>query len=113
VTVTPEAKIKKLVNKLLDEFVEDLSRPKLYRFWPVPGGFGASSLDCLVCYYGFWIGIECKAPGKEPTPRQFHTINQMLDAGAHVRVISSEESLASLKAILLMIKMSHANANHS
>lgn len=106
--VTPEGKIKKMVQKVLGEFYEDhLTGGGLYAYWPVPSGFGASSLDCIVCYRGKFIGIETKAPGKKPTPRQELTIKQMRDGGGMVFVIDGEEGVHQLRAALHGIK----NAN--
>ena len=99
--VTPEGKIKKLVNKVLDEFVgPDLSQPELYRYWPVPSGFGKSSLDCIVCYRGRFIAIETKTPGKKPTPRQELCIEEMKCAWADVFVIDSKAGCDELRALL-------------
>lgn len=103
--VTPEGKIKKLVQKVLDEF-EDYTPTGagLYRYWPVPSGFGASSLDCIVCYRGRFIGIETKAPGKKPTPRQGLTIIQMRSADAIVLVIDDEKGVHELRVVLQGLK---------
>jgi hypothetical protein len=112
--VTPEGKIKKLVKKVLDEFSESVNdgvfhTSVLKQFWPVPAGFGASDLDCIVCYYGRYIAIETKAPGKRPTPRQELTIAQTRGAGGPVFVIDGEKGLFDLRAYLQGIK----DANNS
>lgn len=104
--VTPEGKIKKLVNNVLDEFVgEDKAHPLLYRYWPVPSGYGASSLDCIICYYGLFLSIETKAPGKVPTPRQNLTMGEMRHAGGIVHVIDCEDDVKKLRNRLLLIKL--------
>lgn len=108
--VTPEGKIKKLVNKMLDEFVVDLASPQLYRYWPVPSGFGESSLDCIVCYYGVFMAIETKAPGKKPTPRQQDCMMRMRCAGGIVHVVDSPDDVEKLRNRLLLIKL--ANDKH-
>ncbi len=42
-----------------------------YFFMPVQTGYGATTLDFLVCLNGRFIGIEAKRPGiKRPSPRQ-------------------------------------------
>jgi hypothetical protein len=112
--VTPENKVKAMVRKVLDEFAEynsvdgySVTTPKQY--WPVPSGFGASDLDCIVCYYGCYIAIETKSPGKDPTPRQNLTIAQTHGAGGKVFVISNEEGCELLRQYLQVIK----NANNS
>src|SRR5688572_7643778 len=111
--VTPENKIKKQVRMLLAEFASndanDTANPKtntpyLKMFWPVPSGFGASDLDCIVCYFGRYIAIETKAPGKEPTPRQKLTIAQTRAAGGMVFVIDGEKGCHELRVVLQGIK---------
>lgn len=77
---TPEGKVKALVNRVL-------SRYKLYKYMPVPGGFGESTLDYLVCFKGRFVAIETKAPGKKPTDRQKYVMAQMQRAGAAVFVV--------------------------
>ena len=106
---TPEGKIKKMVNKVLDEFSDPLTGAGLYRYWPVPSGFGASSLDCIVCYEGVFLAIETKAPGKKPTPRQELCIVQIEHASGKVFVIDNEAGCELLRQHLRMIK----NANDS
>lgn len=112
--VTPEGKIKKLVKAVLEDFgelttVSSYSVRNLYEYWPVPSGFGASSLDCIVCYYGVFIAIETKAPGERTTPRQNLTIAQLSAAQAIVMVIDSEADCEVLHNRLMMIKLAHAN----
>lgn len=123
--VTPEGKTKKMVNAVLDEFAEptkqrniyahepnnlaEFDLTNLYRFWPVPSGFGASTLDCVVIYYGTAIMIETKAPGKIPTPRQIYTIAQIQAARGLVFVIDGPEGCGTLRNALNLIRLSHAN----
>lgn len=116
--VTPEGAVKRAVKKVLEEYATDFEvldildkatrGGYLYSFWPVQNGMGAPSLDCLVCYYGVFLAIETKAPGKKPTPRQTTTINQMESAGGVVLVIDSVEAVDKLRRALDMIKWSHA-----
>jgi hypothetical protein len=82
--MTPEGKVKAAVNRLLDRY------KSIYRFMPVPGGFGASSLDYLLCVNGRFLAIETKAPGKKPTDRQKLAIGQIRRAGGTVFVIDGE-----------------------
>lgn len=112
--VTPENKVKKMVRAVLAEFSEfnhvagfGVTTPK--QFWPVPSGFGASDLDCIVCYYGVYIAIETKAPGKHPTTRQELTIAETKGAGGLVFVIDGEEGCERLRSALTLIKFSNAN----
>ncbi len=79
--MTPEGKVKAAVSKVLSKY------SGLYSLMPVQNGMGAATLDYLVCYRGQFIGIETKAPGKKPTPRQKTTIAKLQAAGAVVFVI--------------------------
>lgn len=93
--MTPEGKVKASVNRLLSK------HKSLYRFMPVPGGFGASSLDYLICIDGHFVAIETKAPGKKPTDRQKLVIGQIRRAGGTVFVIDGENGeLEQLKELL-------------
>ena len=100
-TTTPEGKVKKQIRALLEEFN---ANGELYQYWPVPSGMGPSSLDCLVCYYGAFIGIEAKAPGEVPTPRQEFTIDRIDKAHGATFVIDGPEGLAKLRAELTAIR---------
>jgi hypothetical protein len=80
---TPEGKVKDRVKKLLKQY-------KCYYFMPVQAGYGAPSLDILVCCRGVFIAIETKRPGKKPTPRQELTITQIRSAGGLVFVIDGD-----------------------
>lgn len=92
--LTAEGKIKAQVNKLLAKY------PDLYKFTPVPYGYGASTLDYIVCLGGSFIAIETKAPGKEPTPRQIETIRRIRQAGGQTFVVDGIESLSKLERYL-------------
>ena len=111
---TPENKVKQAVKAVLAEFskykvVGTYTVPELYQFWPVPSGFGGSSLDCIVCYYGVAIYIETKAPHKKPTPRQELTIAEVKAAGGITLVIDGLEGCETLRSVLNMIRFTHAN----
>jgi hypothetical protein len=92
--MTPEGKVKAAVNRVIDQY------KSVYKFMPVPGGFGASSLDYLLCVGGKFVAIETKAPGKKPTDRQKLVIGQITRAGGVVFVIDTVESTHELKAFL-------------
>jgi len=83
--MTPEGKIKRAVSRAIAKF------PNVYKFMPVPAGFGPSSLDYLLCVNGHFLAIETKAPGKKLTPRQQLCAKQITDAGGLVLVIDSED----------------------
>jgi hypothetical protein len=110
---TPEAKVKLAVRRILGEYDRaDVSGyGRLYQHWPVMNGMGRPSLDCIVCYYGMYIAIETKAPGRSPTPRQELTIKQIHSAGGIVLVIDGPEGYESLRSALNLIKWSHAGTS--
>jgi hypothetical protein len=107
VSTTPEGKIKKMVKELLAHVALGAREP--YAFWPVPNGMGPSSLDCLICYYGVFVAVETKAPGKKPTPRQEFTIACIEKAGGVALIVDSEEGVERLRNALEMIRYTHAN----
>lgn len=91
---TPENRVKTLVKRLLATY------KNLYSNWPVPYGYGTSTLDCIICFRGKFVGVETKAPGKTPTALQKAVIEQMSAAGAAVFVIDGPEGVAKLREYL-------------
>jgi hypothetical protein len=84
-----EDAVKKAVKKVLASYSR---RGYIYSYWPVPAGYGASSLDCICCVAGQFVAIETKAPGEVPTERQAACIRQMRAAGGRVFVIDSVDT---------------------
>lgn len=72
--MTPEGKLKKQVKAYLTSI-------GAYHVWPVPGGYGDPLIDCYASINGKFVGIETKAPGAKPTPRQTKTIADINAAG--------------------------------
>lgn len=63
-----------------------------YYFMPVQTGFGASTLDFLVCHNGKFYGIETKRPGaREVTARQACVMREIAEAGGGVCMENSVE----------------------
>ena len=91
--MTPEGRVKKVVSRLLQD------TPEVYYYMPVPGGYGGTTLDYVVCHRGRFCGIETKAPGKKPTARQKQIIAAMERAGGKTFVIDStdDETMQPLK----------------
>lgn len=71
--LTPEGRTKAKVRKYLREL-------GAYVYSPVPTGYGASTLDDLVCLNGQFVAIEYKRRGKKPTPRQWEIMKQVEEA---------------------------------
>jgi penicillin-binding protein-related factor A (putative recombinase) len=82
---TPEGKVKDEVKKLL-------VKHGAYYHMPVQNGMGTPTLDFIGCMKGYFFGIETKAPGKKPTPRQLLTIKNMESAGGTCFVIDGDLS---------------------
>ena len=66
-----------------------------YVFSPVQMGYGAATVDDLVCLKGKFVALEYKAEGKNPTPRQETTMQEISRAGGFVRCIWSLDDLQS------------------
>jgi hypothetical protein len=82
---TPEGKVKAKVNKILAAHGANV-----YSYMPVKSQFGAKTIDYLICAYGYYLGIETKAPGKHPTPLQWQHIRRIVSSGGLVFVIDGD-----------------------
>ena len=83
---TPEGKIKGRIKRVLNKY-------QVYSHMPVQNGMGSPTLDYVCCWRGLYIGIEAKAPGKKPTPRQEKTMSKIRAAGGFAFVVSNDETL--------------------
>jgi hypothetical protein len=91
--VTPEGRVKKLLKAFL-------ARHGVYQFWPVQTGYGAATVDCLACWSGKFMAIECKREGvEELSARQAAIMKQMRAAGAQTTLVTIEDG--ALKWIVL------------
>jgi hypothetical protein len=99
--MTPEGKVKKKIKAVLDKYKES---DYLYYYMPVPGGFGAQSLDYIGWYHSLAFAIEAKREGGVPTARQEGTIANMRLAGARVFVIDGESGVIELDEWLAHVK---------
>ncbi len=99
--MTPEARVKAKVRGVLGEYGR-----QLYSYWPVPSGYGRTTVDVIGCYRGCFFAIETKAPKKKPTLRQSETINEMEMAMGKTFVIDDVDSpvLDELRAWLNNLK---------
>ncbi len=92
--MTPEAKVKKQVRKILDEL-------ECYYFFPATGGYGASGVpDIVVCYLGHFVGIECKAGDNKPTLLQEKNLENIKKSGGS-SIVVNEKNLPDLKMWLM------------
>ena len=87
---TPEGAVKQRVKALLDKHAA-------YWFMPMQNGYGAPSLDFLICHRGRFAACETKAGNKKPTPRQELTIKQIQRAMGPCFVVNEESGLDALR----------------
>ena len=90
---TPEAKVKKQIRAILDEY-------NAYYAMPIGSGYGNSGVpDFLVCYKGWFIGIEAKANNGKVTALQDFNLNKITKAGGMTLVVN-EESVGQVRVLL-------------
>lgn len=90
---TPEGRAKAKVRAILSKY------PSMYTYWPVPSGFGRTTIDVIGCYRGRFFGVEVKAEGKKPTLRQTQELTSMAQAMGKTFVVvgASDPTLDDLK----------------
>lgn len=94
---TPEVKVKKQIRKLLDEY-------GAYYAMPIGTGYGNSGVpDFLVCFNGYFIGIEAKAGTNKPTALQESHLQRIQDAGGTALVIN-ENNMSQLIEVLTWMR---------
>lgn len=95
--MTPEAKVKAKIKKILDD-------NDVYHFSPFQAGMGRAGIpDIVACFKGTFIGIEAKAGKNTPTMLQERELDKIRYSGGHAIVIN-EENLDTLEALLVQIK---------
>lgn len=88
--MTPEAKVKVRVKKVLDEH-------KVYYFLPATGGYGRAGVpDIIACFNGQFIAIETKAGKGKTTALQERELSRIKANGGTTFVIN-EDNLDDLK----------------
>jgi Holliday junction resolvase len=91
--MTPEAKVKASVVKLLKKY-------EVYYFFPATHGFGRSGVpDIICCLEGNFLAIECKAGNNKPTALQEREMQRIRNANGDVFLIN-EDNIAMLEAHL-------------
>ena len=95
--MTPEAKVKAKVKKILDGI-------NAYHFSPMTGGYGRSGVpDIIVCYKGKFLAIECKAGDNQPTALQQLNLSQIKQNGGH-SIVVNEANVGEVEAWITGIK---------
>lgn len=91
--MTPEAKVKKKVYKILKD-------NGAYYFSPIMNGYGKAGVpDVIACCNGHFIGIECKAGKNVPTELQWANLKEIKKCGG-VSLVINEENLEDLQDTL-------------
>jgi Holliday junction resolvase len=96
--LTPEAKVKRDVAKILDRF-------NVYYFFPPANGYGRQGIpDIICCIHGHFLAIECKAGKGTTTVLQEREIAKIKQHGGTVMVVNehNQEEL-----ITLLTKLEH------
>lgn len=94
---TPEGKVKGAIKQVLEEL-------GIYYHMPVQNGMGKRSLDFICCVGGHYVGLEAKAPGKEPTRQQLRLMEDIEKSGGHCIWINDVSMTGALRASLGSIK---------
>ena len=91
--MTPEAKVKAKVKKILDGI-------NAYHFSPMTGGYGRSGVpDIIVCYKGKFLAIECKAGKGTLTELQKYNIEQ-IKANQGLAIVINEGNIDELVTLV-------------
>ena len=91
--MTPEAKVKAAVKKILTE-------RGAYYFMPATGGYGRSGVpDIVGCYKGMFFGIECKAGDNTPTALQLRELDRIQMHEGYIAIIN-EKNLLQVEVML-------------
>jgi Holliday junction resolvase len=91
--MTPEAKVKASVVKLLKKY-------EVYHFFPATHGFGRSGVpDIICCAKSLFIAIECKAGKGTTTALQDRELKRISEAGGVAYVIN-ENNQSVLESFL-------------
>jgi hypothetical protein len=91
--MTPEAKVKKRIK-------EELHNMGAYFLQPIGTGFGSNGApDIVVCYKGFFIGVEAKAGKGKTTALQEFNLTRIKAMGGLALVIN-ETNVSQLRELI-------------
>ncbi len=103
--MTPEGKIKAMVNRALSRLVFPgvAPAPACYRFCPVQNGMGSPALDYYCCINGRFVAIETKARYVPMTARQKETARIICATGGLFFLVYDDDSLSKAIATICNI----------
>lgn len=91
--MTPEVKVKNKAKQIFKKL-------GAYYAMPVSGGYGNSGVpDFVVCYQGYFFGIECKAGKGKPTALQYKNLND-IEASGGAALVLNEDNLPHLETFM-------------
>lgn len=91
--MTPEAKQKAAVKKILDEL-------GCYYFFPIGGSFTSRGIpDIIVCMDGLFVGLEIKAGKNKATALQLRELERIRNAGG-IALVVDDSNIGTLKETL-------------
>lgn len=91
--LTPEAKVKLQVRRILDGL-------SIYYFFPPANGYGRAGIpDIILCYQGYFGAIECKAGKGQLTALQQRELDTIDEHGGFT-FVAREDNLDGLKEAL-------------
>lgn len=94
--LTPERKVKQQVVNLLKEY-------DVYYFFPAANGLGRAGIpDIIVCAWGSFLAIECKAGDGTTTKLQEKELSKIRAAGGTAMVIR-EDNVQTLHPVLQLM----------
>jgi hypothetical protein len=97
--MTPERKVKNTVVSMLKGY-------KVYYFYPVTGGYGASGVpDIVGCYQGRFFAIECKAGKGKTTALQEKNIARIKETGG-LAIVVNEDNYEDVDTLMQHIERS-------
>ncbi len=93
----PESKVKDDIKAILKE-------AGAWYFMPLNKGYGRNGIpDFICCYRGYFLSIEAKAEGQEPTAWQAKEGCAIIEAGGRNWLIAAPDHEATTRAALASI----------
>lgn len=89
--------LERAVKRSLMEYLDKIGA---YQYWPVPTGYGATTVDCLVCHKGRFAAIECKRPGNYTIAPAQQLVMEAVRSAEGFAFLENDVRLLSTKTLL-------------
>lgn len=87
----------KAVKKSLKEYLKSIGA---YQYWPVPMGYGSTSVDVFFCYKGLFFAVETKRSDvSTPTDRQGQVLRDVAAAGGG-QCLENDPALSTVQRMI-------------